>query len=289
VGDESVAALVRGDRDLNLAKLGRALGGGPARMADAATIEAITGAPVGFAGPVGLHSIRIVADHELAGAADMVVGANANDAHRAGVVPGRDFLVNDWADIRVAAAGDRCPRPGCAGRYRDAHGIEVGHIFKLGAKYSAAMKAQVQTDEGVYRDLIMGCYGLGISRTMAAAIEAHHDDEGIVWPMSIAPFQVVLVLVNGRDETQRQAAEEIHDALVARDVDTLLDDRDERSGVKFKDADLIGYPVRVVVGRTAAEGNVEVALRRDKAARVVPISHAAELVCRLIDQEIDQE
>jgi prolyl-tRNA synthetase len=284
-GNDVVAALVRGDRELNLPKLGRFLGT-PADLADATTVVRVSGAPVGFAGPVGLKDVRIVADYELQGTSDMVVGANEADAHRTGVTPGVDFQATDWADIRTAIAGDRCDRPGCAGHYSTAHGIEVGHIFKLGTKYSKDMKAQVQTETGENIDILMGCYGLGISRTMAAIIEAHHDDDGIIWPANVAPFEVVLVLVNPKDEQQRAAADKLYEELQSRDVEVIYDDRDERSGVKFKDADLIGYPVKVVVGRALAEGNVEIGPRRDKSAtETVPVGEAAQYVVDLLARE----
>ncbi len=285
VDGEPVAALVRGDRDLNLPKLGRFLGG-KAAMSEAATILRITKAPVGFAGPVGLDGIRIIADHELVGAENMVVGANQADAHRVDVTPGVDFQVTQWGDLRVAQAGDRCSK--CDGQYRDAHGIEVGHIFQLGTKYSSAMGAQVATDEGEKRDIVMGCYGLGVSRTMAAAIEALHDDDGIRWPISIAPYQVVIVLVNPGDEQQRETAERLYRELSDSGVEVMLDEREERSGVKFKDADLIGYPIRIVAGRAVAEGNVELVLRRDKSAtRLVPIAEAVRAVTDLIQAETE--
>jgi prolyl-tRNA synthetase len=284
-GGAPLAALVRGDRELNLMKLASFLQLGPVEMADAATVQRVTGAPVGFAGPVGLNGVRIVADYELVGASGMVVGANENDAHRTGVTPGADFQVADWADIRVAVQGDRCGQSGCEGTYTETHGIEVGHIFKLGTKYSRDMKAQVQMETGENRDIVMGCYGLGISRTMAAAIEAHHDADGIVWPASIAPFEVVVVPVNFKDEAQRNAAENIYQELRGIGVDALIDDRDERSGVKFKDADLIGYPVKIVVGRALAEGNVEVSLRRDKSStETVPVGEAPARVAALLAQ-----
>jgi prolyl-tRNA synthetase len=282
-GGTPLAALVRGDRELNTMKLASFLQMGPVEMADAATVQRVTGAPVGFAGPVGLSGVRIVADYELVGTSDMVVGANENDAHRTGVTPGVDFQVSDWADIRVAVEGDRCGQPGCSGTYTETHGIEVGHIFKLGTKYSRAMKAQVQMETGENRDITMGCYGLGISRTMAAAIEAHHDADGIAWPASIAPFEAVVIPVNFKDDAQRNAAEGLYQGLRNMGVDVLIDDRDERSGVKFKDADLIGYPIKIVVGRALAEGNVEVSLRRDKSAtETVPLGEApARVAARL--------
>ena len=286
VDGETVAALVRGDRDLNLPKLGRFLGG-RAAMADSATIERITKAPVGFAGPVGLDGSRIIADNELIGVENMVVGANEADAHRVDVTPGVDFQVTQWGDLRVAQAGDRCSK--CDGSYRDAHGIEVGHIFQLGTKYSSAMQAQVATDEGEQRDIVMGCYGLGVSRTMAAAIEALHDEDGIRWPISIAPYQVVIVLVNPNDEQQRATVERLYRELSDSGVEVMLDEREERSGVKFKDADLIGYPIRIVAGRAVAEGNVELVLRRDKSAtRLVPIATASQEVLDLIRAETDR-
>ncbi len=282
---EPVAALVRGDRELQLTKLGAFLGAA-VEMADAATVERVTGAPVGFAGPVGLQGVRIVVDEELRGASGMVVGADENDAHRVGVAVGQDFEVSAWADVRTAVAGDRCPREGCTGRYTEARGIEVGHIFKLGTKYSHDMGAQVQTESGENVDIVMGCYGLGISRTVASVIEAQHDANGIVWPVSLAPFEVVVLAANQKDEAQRAAAERVYEDLRAMGADVLLDDRDERAGAKFKDADLIGYPVRVVAGRTAAEGKVEVALRRDPSAReAVPLAQAAAHVAALVAAE----
>jgi prolyl-tRNA synthetase len=284
-GGEPTAALVRGDRELNLPKLGRLLGV-PCELADADTVRRVTGAPVGFAGPVGLHGVRIVTDHELAGCTGMVAGANAADAHRTGVAVGVDFVSTLWGDIRTAVEGDQCNQDGCSGRYRTATGIEVGHIFKLGTKYSRSMKAQIQDETGVMREIEMGCYGLGVSRTVASAIEAHHDEDGCVWPVSIAPFEAVVVPVNPKDEAMRNAAEEIYTALAAAGVDVLLDDRDERSGMKFKDADLIGYPYRVVVGRALAEGNVEVVVRREKGSpRIVAAGEAAGVVAQLVREE----
>ncbi len=284
-GDTVLAALVRGDRELSLTKLSQALGR-PAELADPATILRVTGAPVGFAGPVDLKDVDILGDRELAGTTSMVVGANVNDAHRTGVTPGIDFQATSWLDIRVPVAGDPCGQAGCQGRYTDAHGIEVGHIFKLGTKYSQAMGAQVQMPTGENIDIIMGCYGLGISRTMASAVEAHHDDDGILWPISIAPYEVVIVVVNLSDEAQKMAGEELHDSLTARGIEAVLDERDERSGVKFKDADLIGYPIKVVIGRALAEGKVEIGLRRDKAGtQQVSVNESADYVARLVDAE----
>jgi prolyl-tRNA synthetase len=197
-----VAALVRGDRELNLPKFGRMLGTGDVALADAATVVRVSGAPVGFAGPVGLAAaVPIYADNELRLDANYVVGANQNDAHRINVTPEHDFAVTVWGDIRTAVAGDACPR--CSdGVLTDARGIEVGHIFKLGTKYSKDMNALYQDEKGEKHPIIMGCYGLGVSRTMAAAIEAHSDENGIRWPISIAPFEVVIIVANAKDEEQ---------------------------------------------------------------------------------------
>ena len=271
---QPVVALVRGDRELNDAKMARALGG-PAMLADAVTVERVTGAPVGFAGPVGLAAaVRVIADREIATVRDGVTGANAIDMHLQHVLPGRDFPMPELADIRTAVAGDVSPADP-QGRLYEQRGIEVGHVFNLGTKYSAAMGATFNDEDGAIKHFLMGSYGVGVSRTMAATIEQHHDKDGILWPVVLAPFEAVIILMAGKDETQQSAAELLYSGLSAAGVDVLLDDRDERPGVKFKDWDLIGIPVQVVVGKALAEGNVEVSLRRDKVAKeVVPVGEA---------------
>lgn len=287
---QPVLALVRGDRELNEAKLAKLLGG-PSPLADADTVERVTGAPVGFAGPVGLkQTVRVVADREIGFVRDGVVGANLVDAHFVHVQPGRDFPHPEYLDLRTAVDGDISPVDP-EGRLSTQRGIEVGHVFHLGTKYSAAMGATFTDEAGAAQTILMGSYGVGVSRTMAAAIEQHHDTDGIRWPITIAPFKVAVILVSAKDEAQKQAAEDLYHALQAAGLDVLLDDRDERPGVKFKDADLIGIPVQVVVGKGLAEGNVEVSLRRDKKAKeAVPVGEAAarvgELVARL-KAEID--
>ncbi len=281
-----VAALVRGDRELNLPKFARFVGAKEVVLADAATVMRVTGAPVGFAGPVGLaEAVPIYADNEIAEGTGYVVGANEADAHRTGVVLGQDFTPAARGDIRTAVAGDLCPR--CdTGHLTDARGIEVGHIFKLGTKYSKDMNALYQNEAGEKHPIIMGCYGLGVSRTMAAAIEAHNDENGMVWPINIAPFEVAIVVANIKDELQINAARELYGSLKAQGVDALLDDREERVGVKFKDMDLIGVPIQVVVGKGLAEGNVEVGLRRSKEARaIVPAVSAATYIVNLVGEE----
>ena len=281
-----LAALIRGDRELNLPKFARVVGSPSVELADPATVVQVTKAPVGFAGPVGLGAeIPLYADNELLSGANYVVGANEADAHRINVTPNHDFTVTVWGDIRTAVAGDSCPR--CAGgTLSDARGIEVGHIFKLGTKYSKAMQALYQNETGEKHPIIMGCYGLGVSRTMAAAIEAHNDENGVLWPINIAPYEVVLIVANGKDETQLKAGQELYQALKASGVDVLLDDREERAGVKFKDMDLIGIPIQVVIGKALAEGNIEVSLRRDKAnKKIVSLLEAQTTLLSLIQEE----
>jgi prolyl-tRNA synthetase len=285
-GCDTIAALVRGDHALSEAKLKDALGAQGVELASEAEVERVTGAPVGFAGPVGLAAtVRVVADHALAALTGMVTGANRADTHVRGVDQARDFPQATFADLRVAGAGDRCPR--CDGRFVLQRGIEVGQVFYLGTKYSAALKATVLDADGNERILEMGTYGIGVTRTMAAAIEQNHDDAGIVWPMPLAPFQVVVVPVNWADEALRSAAERLHGELEEAGAEVLLDDREERAGVKFKDADLIGYPLRVTVGpRALARGAVELKRRRDVEAVEVPLAEVAGRVMALIAEDL---
>ncbi len=279
-----VAGLVRGDRELNLPKFVRVIGAKEVELADAETVRKVTNAPVGFAGPVGLQ-IPIYVDNELRGGAGYVVGANEADAHRINVQPITDFAVTAWGDIRTAVAGDRCVR--CSeGVLEEARGIEVGHIFKLGTKYSKDMSALYQDEQGAKHPIIMGCYGLGVSRTMASAIEAHHDENGICWPITIAPYEVSIIVANGKDEAQRTYSESLYKELKAVGVDVLLDDREERIGVKFKDTDLIGIPVQVVVGKGLNEGVVELSLRRVKGEKE---TISAETACTTITAVVKRE
>ena len=281
-----IAALVRGDRELNIPKFTRVVGAKEVALADAATVLRVTGAPIGFAGPVGLaEALPIYVDNELQEGGNYIVGANQADAHTRNVTPGHDFEVTLWGDIRTAVAGDRCPR--CEGGYlTDARGIEVGHIFKLGTKYSKDMQALYQSESGEKLPVLMGCYGLGVSRTMASAIEANHDAQGIVWPISIAPFTVSIVIANMKETAQVEAAEKLYQDLKAARVDVLLDERDERTGVKFKDMELIGIPIQVVVGKGLATGVVEIGLRREAGTRAsVSVQEAANYVTHLIATE----
>jgi prolyl-tRNA synthetase len=271
---EPVAALVRGDRELNPNKLQAALGVASLELAEEDQVQLLTCAPVGFAGPVGLEC-KIVADREVAGMSDFITGANKEDTHLRHVVPGRDFTIEQAADIRNAQKGDPCPR--CeGGAYAEERGIEIGHIFKLGTRYSEAMNATFQDENGEEHPMIMGCYGPGISRTLASVVETLADKDGMVWPAEIAPYEVVVILVNPSDEAQAAAGAQLYAALQASGVETLYDERDERSGVKFKDADLVGIPVQIVVGRALAEGKVEVRTRRDKSTEAVEVGRAVE-------------
>jgi prolyl-tRNA synthetase len=278
---QAVAVLVRGDHEASETKVAAALGGGPLVLADEQTVERVTGAPVGFAGPVGLR-VRIMADVSVRGLRDAVTGANQEDLHLLGVDQQRDFPQVEFADLRQARAGDRCARCG-EGTYAEHRGIEVGQVFYLGTKYSAAMGATFLGADGAERPLEMGCYGIGVTRTMAAAIEQHHDEAGICWPAPLAPFGAHVVPVNANDATLVEAAERVANELGGAGVDVLIDDRDERPGVKFKDADLIGLPVRVTVGpRGLKAGKVEVKPRRAANAEEVPLAEAAARVAALV-------
>ncbi len=278
-GDQVVAALVRGDRELNEPKLMRALGVKKVEMADAETVEKLTGAEVGFAGPVGLKGAKIIADREIQGMANFVVGGNKTDAHYVNVNLGRDFDVPEFADLRVASKGDACPK--CDGSLDVERGMEVGHIFKLGTIYSEGMGAKFLDNDGEEKPMIMGCYGMGVSRMLAAIPEVNSDKDGMIWPISVAPFEVAVILLNSEDEAQCSAATRLYEELQQAGVDVLLDERDERPGVKFKDADLIGTPIQVVAGRLSGEGKVEVRLRSDKNKEEVSIDDATARVLEL--------
>lgn len=257
-GSETVAVLIRGDHDANEIKLKRLLGVTDVELASPATVEKMTGAPVGFAGPVGLN-IRIVADHAVKASANSVVGGNRLDTHLVNVNCPRDFRVEQFADLRNARAGDPSPRKD--GILKTTKGIEVGHVFMLGTKYSQAMNASFLDPNGKECLAVMGCYGIGIGRTAAAAVEQNHDDKGIVWPFPIAPFHVHLISL-GQSAAVIEAATAVYAALEAVGLEILWDDRDERAGVKFNDADLIGAPYQVIVGdKGLAEGLLEVKSR----------------------------
>jgi len=260
-GERTVAALVRGDRAVNEIKLTHALGASGVVLASDAEVEGATGAPCGFVGPVGLPAgVEVWVDREVAAMASAISGANRADTHVTGVQPGRDFPLARVGDLINAEAGDGCPR--CAGTLQLFRGIEVGHVFKLGTKYSAAMGATFLDEQGEKIPAVMGCYGIGIGRTMAAAIEQNHDDDGILWPTPIAPFAVEIVLVREDDAASLEVAARLEEALTRAGHEPLVDDRAERPGVKFKDADLLGLPYCVILGpRGLKEGKVEIKTR----------------------------
>lgn len=258
-----VAAFVRGDRELNMTKLVNALDipEHAIEFADEEKMSAATGCVGGFTGPTALHDCRIVVDSELPGLKNLCAGACKEDHHLINVNYGRDYEGDIVTDIKVLAAGDACPV--CGAPVKHARGIEVGQVFKLGTKYSEAMKAYYKDENMKDHPIVMGCYGIGVTRTMAAIIEQHHDDNGIVWPIAVAPYHVIITVMKPDDETQAKVADQIYSELTAAGVEVMLDDRKERPGVKFKDADLLGIPVRITVGRGAADGMIEYKMRRD--------------------------
>jgi len=282
VADEKgVAVVIRGDDQLSETKLKAMLGATILRMAEAEEIERWTGAPQGFAGPVGMK-LPLYADHRVAGSAEMVTGANRVDAHVTGVSQQRDFPDVTFGSLRAAQGGDGCAR--CDdGTFEQYRGIEVGHVFYLGKKYAEKLRATFLDADGNEQVMEMGTYGIGVSRTMAAAVEQNHDDKGIIWPVSLAPFEVTIVPVKWDDEPSRKAAEQLERELEAAGFDVLVDDRDERAGVKFNDADLLGIPFRVTIGpRGLAAGKVEVKARNSTAAVEVALDGAAAEVARLL-------
>ncbi|KQL44423.1 prolyl-tRNA synthetase [Brevibacillus choshinensis] len=263
VDDKLVMVLVRGDHELNEIKLKNLYDATSVGLATEADIVSVTGAPAGFVGPVGIDSekVEIIADNNVQDVYDGVVGANETDYHLQHVAAGRDFTVSRYADLRNITEEDTCPRTG--GAIKFARGVEVGHVFKLGTKYSKAIGATFLDENGRSQPMIMGCYGIGVSRTIAAVIEQNNDENGIIWPVAVAPFHVHVIPVNVKVEEQRQTSEQITEALRKSGVEVLFDDRPERAGVKFKDADLIGLPLRITVSDKAAEeGTVEVRVRK---------------------------
>jgi prolyl-tRNA synthetase len=281
-GGAVVAALVRGDHEVSETKLQAALGGEGAVLADEATVERATGAPVGFAGPVGLTGVRVVADASLRGMRRGISGANRADAHVVGIDQARDLADVVFADLRQARAGDRCAR--CeGGTFSEHRGIEVGQVFYLGTKYSEAMKATFLGADGAERPIEMGCYGIGITRTVAAAIEQHHDDAGIVWPAGLAPYGALVVQMSATDAALRRRRSGLPATSRVRAWTRSSTIATSAPGVKFKDADLIGLPVRVTVGpRALARGCVEVKRRSEREATEVPVGEAAARVASLV-------
>lgn len=278
-----VAALVRGDHEISEKKLKAVWGSETLQLASEETVEEITHAPKGFAGPLGL-SVPILADLDIQEMVNFVTGANEKDAHLIHVNASRDFQVSQFVDIRKFAPGDRCPL--CGEETRMDKGIEVGHTFKLGTKYSKAMRAIFLDDQGKERESVMGCYGIGVGRTVAAAIEQSYDQHGIIFPMPIAPFQVLISPVNIKMKSLKEMAEQLYQTLSESGIEVLYDDREETPGVKFKDADLIGIPLRVTLGeKNLKRGLIEIKKRRTGEVFLVK----KEEVLSKIKKEIDQE
>jgi len=282
--DEPVAVLVRGDREVQPVKLKNLLGATDVELAEDEEVFKRTKLPVGYLGPVGLP-IRTVADQEVMRMRNCICGANEKQYHLTGVQPGRDFTPAMTGDLRQITSEDSCPA--CGAPIKLTEGIEVGHIFKLGTAYSEAMNATFQDGEGQEKHFVMGCYGIGVSRVVAAAIEQNHDQNGIIFPLPLAPFQVILLNLGVNSEEITGAAEKLYSDLQGRGIEVLYDDRDERPGSKFKDADLIGIPFRVTVGKTfEKEGKVEVRTRRDGKTDIFPLDSAAEIIAGMITTEM---
>ena len=280
-----IAAMVRGDHELSEPKLKTALGCQWVALADEDTVVRTTNAPIGFAGPLGIKA-TLVSDNALQGAVGMICGANERDYHQTGLDFGRDLGNLRFADLRQARVGDSCPR--CeTGTFTTHRGIEVGQTFYLGTKYSKALNATYQDAQGQDHPMEMGCYGIGVTRTVAAAIEQHHDADGIQWPLPIAPVTVQIVPVNWGDEQSRTTAEGLYSKLLTAGVDVLLDDREERAGVKFKDADLLGTPLRVTIGaKSLARGMVELKRRTEKQGSDIPLDQIVETLVSLSRENV---
>ncbi len=276
VDEKVVGVMVRGDRSVNEIKVINALGGAiDFSMADELVVSRATNAEIGFAGPIGIKVDVLLVDSEVTKMYNFIVGANHTGYHYENVNYGRDFsgIVGDFRNVVL---GDICPK--CGGPFDIRRGVEVGHIFKLGTKYSESMKANFLDEKGDEKPLVMGCYGIGINRTMAAIIEQHHDENGIIWPLAVAPFKVIIAPVFIKNEEQMEVAEKLYSELKELGIDVLLDDRDDRVGVKFKDADLIGIPIRITVGKKILENKVEFKLRKEAEIENIPINEVIDRI-----------
>ena len=285
--DKYVAAFVRGDRELNMTKLINALDipEHAIEFADEKEMSAATGCVGGFTGPVGLHDCIVVVDSELSCQVNLVAGANKSNYHTKNVNYGRDYKADILVDLKTLREGDACPV--CGNPVKTARGIEVGQVFKLGTKYSESMGAYYKDENQEEKPIVMGCYGIGVTRTLSAVVEQHHDENGIIWPISVAPYHCIITLINPKDDVQKELAESIYNSLQGMGVEVLLDDRSERPGVKFKDADLIGIPIRITVGKLAGEGQVEYKLRRDENKTVLSAEEAVAAASQIVSLESD--
>ena len=282
---EPVAFLLRGDHGLNETKARNALNAEELTMADPDTVLEVTGAPMGFAGAMGLK-VKVLADFAIKGMKNMVMGANQEDRHVCNANEGRDFRVDQYADLRMITPSDPCPR--CEGKLQFGKGIEVGHVFKLGVKYSNALKANFLSKNGHETPIIMGCYGIGIGRTVAAAIEQCHDENGIIFPISISPFEVIILPLELHESRVKEVAEQLYGQLSDQGLSVFLDDRDERPGYKFKDADLLGTPVRITVStRTLQKDSVEIKLRSSPELNLIPVREATKVIRKTVQSLYD--
>jgi prolyl-tRNA synthetase len=280
-----IAAFIRGDRELNIIKLVNALNipEHAIEFADEAEMGKETGCVGGYTGPVGLKNCIIVVDSELKGMKNLLAGANKVNYHVKNLNFGRDYSADIIADIKMIKEGDKCPK--CQSPIKLTRGIEVGQVFKLGTKYSDSMKAFYKAEDMSEKAIVMGCYGIGVSRTMAAVVEQHHDADGIIWPVSVAPYHVIITVVNINDDSQMKLASEMEAALIKAGLEVIVDDREERAGVKFKDADLLGIPIRITVGKKAAEGVVEYKLRREKQLQEMTVVEGIQNAIDLVQLE----
>lgn len=287
VDGSPIAVLIKGDEDVNEAKLRNYLKCDSLELATDDIIKEVTGSPRGFAGPINIKS-KIIADYSFINMTNCVVGANRENYHVKNANIGRDFEVKEFADLRLVKETDRCPR--CESPLKFVRGIEVGHVFKLGTKYSEAMRATYLDKDGKEKYMIMGCYGIGIGRTAAASIEQNYDDNGIIWPVSIAPFQVIITPVNVKNNDLLKTAEKLYENLMGKGIEAILDDRDERPGVKFNDADLIGIPLRITIGpKKLAEGRVEVKIRKTGEVKIFLLDEVEEFVVNWVQEEIGKQ
>lgn len=283
--EELIVVLIRGDRTINECKLQGYLGCNELMMAADAQIEDET-RKCGYLGPIGLENIRIIADHEVPPMYNIIVGANDGEKHILNVNYQRgDFRIDEVTDLRYLEVGEKCPC--CEGKLEGARGIEVGQVFKLFTKYSDSLNATFLDENGIAKPAVMGCYGIGVGRTLAAIIEQSHDEDGILWPMAVAPYHVAIVPASDKDENVLAHADTIYKELMAAGIETVLDDRKERPGVKFKDADLIGYPVRITIGAKSLDrGIMEVKIRATGEVHEIPVAEVKEFVCNFVNEEL---
>lgn len=281
-----VVVVIRGDREINELKLANHLGAKQLKLANQEQIQAVTGAPPGFAGPFNLNGVAsLLLDRSLKDASDLVTGGNQVDTHATGVQPGRDFTADDVLDLNVAMAGDGCPC--CSGELEIERGIEVGHVFKLGTKYSASMQAVYLDETGQARPCVMGCYGIGITRIAAAAIEQNHDEAGIIWPMALAPYQVILIPVSPKNPEAWAMCEAVYTELQTAGIEVMIDDRDERAGIKFKDADLMGIPIRLTFGKHVTDNKIELKQRNRQQSELVDREKIVATITTMISQALN--